>query len=179
MQTYKQPGEVLSLTAPYDVDSGAAFQVGSIIAVAMSDALSGAAVQGLTCGVFTGMPKTSAQAYTVGQKLYWDNSNKRFDSDGSVGQLAGIAYAVAADPSSTCTVRLNGTAPGTTEGPQANIAALTFGTNITAATANGSLTDSSGTNPTEAQFNELAKELGTKTNAIIAALVAAGILAAP
>lgn len=57
------------------------------------------------------------------------------------------------------------------------LAKLTFGTNIAAATANGALTDSSATNPTEAQFNELAKELGTKINAIIDALRAAGIQA--
>lgn len=61
--------------------------------------------------------------------------------------------------------------------PQPVLAKLTFGTNIAAATANGALTDSAGTNPTEAQFNELAKELGTKINAIIDALRAAGIQA--
>lgn len=59
----------------------------------------------------------------------------------------------------------------------AAVADLTFGTNITAATANGSLTDSSATNPTEAQFNEPAKELGTKINDILAALRAAGVIA--
>lgn len=64
-----------------------------------------------------------------------------------------------------------------------NTAALTMGTNITAATADGALTDSSATNPTEAQFNELAKELGAKINqnrvdiaAIITALQNAGLM---
>lgn len=60
--------------------------------------------------------------------------------------------------------------------PQPAIATLAFGTNIAAATADNTLTQSSGTNPTEAQFNELAKELGTKINAITAALRNAGII---
>jgi hypothetical protein len=57
-------------------------------------------------------------------------------------------------------------------------AALTFGSNITAATANGSLTDSAGTNPTDAQFNELAKELGTKINALIVDVTALNVAVA-
>lgn len=58
----------------------------------------------------------------------------------------------------------------------AAVADLTMGTNVTAATANGSLEDSSATNPTEAQFNNNMKELGTKINAILAALRLAGIV---
>lgn len=174
---FVQDGDILDLLAPYDRTSGQGMQVGSIFAVALGTALSGAAVRGKTSGVWT-LTKTSAQAWTVGQKIYWDNSNKRCDSDSTVGQLIGVAAAVAANPSSTGVVRLNPGAPATAEGPQATIAALTFGTNITAATANGALTDSSATNPTEEQFNELAKELGTKVNDIIAALKAAGIVAA-
>ncbi len=68
--------------------------------------------------------------------------------------------------------------PGATAVAQpAAVADLTFGANITAATANGALADSSATNPTEAQFNELAKELGTKINAILAALRTTGAIA--
>lgn len=62
--------------------------------------------------------------------------------------------------------------------PATAIADLTFGTNIAAATANGALTDSSATNPTDAQFNELAKEVGVKINGVLAALRAASIVAA-
>lgn len=51
-----------------------------------------------------------------------------------------------------------------------SIALLTGGTNITAATANGVLIDSSATNPTDTQYNDLAKEVLTKINEIINAL---------
>lgn len=171
-----QPGDVLTLTAPYDVASGAGALVGSIFGVATSAYASGDAGEFAVCGVWS-LAKTSAQAWTVGQKVYWDNTNKRCDTDGTVGQLIGVATAVADNPSSTGYVRLNEAVASSSEGPQAAIASLTFGTNITAATANGALTDSSATNPTEAQFNELAKELGTKVNDILAALRAAGVIA--
>ena len=119
---YVQPGKVLSLTAPYDRTTGQGMQVGNLFAVALGTALSGAAVQGQVDGVWT-LAKTSAQAWTVGQPIYWDNTNKRCDSDPSLGQLIGIATAVAANPSSTGTVRLNGTVPETVE-PNAPITTI-------------------------------------------------------
>lgn len=151
---YVQEGKVLDLTAPYDRTTGQGFQVGSLFAVALGTALSGAAIRGQINGVWT-LAKTSAQAWTVGQKIYWDNSNKRCDSDSTVGQLIGVATAVAANPSSTGSVRLNGIAPATAEGPQLAEADLTDNSGgaaadgtigvVTAPTALGAtLTDSSG-----------------------------------
>ena len=70
-------------------------------------------------------------------------------------------------------VLLSGSGAG---GAAAAIADLTAGTNITAATADGVLTDSSATNPSDAQFNELAKEFQTKINLILAALRSANII---
>jgi len=151
---YVQEGKVLDLTAPYDRTTGQGFQVGSIFAVALGTALSAAAIRGQVNGVWT-LAKTSAQAWTVGQKIYWDNTNKRCDSDSTVGMLIGIATAVAANPSSTGTVRLNGTSPATSEGPQAAEADLTDNSGgaaadgtigvVTAPTAIGAtLTDSTG-----------------------------------
>ena len=120
---YVQLGKVLSLTAPYDRTTGQGMQVGNLFAVALGTALSGAAIQGQVDGVWT-LAKTSAQAWTIGQPIYWDNTNKRCDSDPSLGQLIGVASAVAANPSSTGTVRLNGTVPETVE-PNAPITTIT------------------------------------------------------
>ena len=58
----------------------------------------------------------------MGQKIYWDNTNKRCDSDGTVGMLIGVATAVAANPSAAGQVRLNGVASSGAEGPQPAIA---------------------------------------------------------
>lgn len=127
MNSYLQAGETLSLAAPYDRTSGQGAQIGSLFGVAVGDVLSGAEGQFLTEGVFS-LAKTSAQAWTEGQKLYWDNSNKRLDSDGTVGMLVGVAAAVADNPSSVGSVRLNGSAPSSSEGPQAAIVTLTDST---------------------------------------------------
>lgn len=121
---YKQPGDVLTLTAPYQRDTGKGALVGSIFGVALSTVANAVEGEFQTTGVWL-LDKTSAQAWTQGQKIYWDNSNKRCDSDSTVGQLIGVAEAIAANPSSTGYVRLNGSAPATAEGPQAAIADLT------------------------------------------------------
>ena len=124
---YKQAGETLALLAPYTLASGAGFQVGSLFAVAAGVAANGAAVGGITEGVWD-LAKTSAQAWTVGQKVYWDNALKVCTTDGTLGMLIGVATAVAANPSATGLVRLNGVSPASSEGPQAAVVTLTDNT---------------------------------------------------
>lgn len=126
---YKQPGSVLDLAAPYDRTTGQGALIGSIFGVALSTVLSGVTGQFKTDGVWT-LTKTSAQAWTLGDKIYWDASNKRCDNDPTVGMLIGTAIAAADNPSSTGDVRLNGAAPSTAEGPQGAIAALTDNTGV-------------------------------------------------
>ncbi|WP_136419966.1 capsid cement protein [Herbaspirillum sp. ST 5-3] len=160
MKNFIKEGCVVTLTAPYDVASGAGFLVGAIFAVASYAAVSGAAVEGCREGVFT-LAKTSAQAWTQGQKIYWDDANKRCDSDSTVGMLIGTAHIAAANPSATGEVILNCCAPSTLEGPQAAIADI----------ATADATDL-------ASAEALANENKAKINAILAALRAAGIVAA-
>lgn len=107
MKNYVQDGRVLSLTAPYDVAAGAAFKVGSIVAVATSAALEDAPVEGLTTGVVE-LAKVSAQAWTVGAPIYWDDTAKLTTTTSTSNTLIGVAVAVAANPSATGWVRLNG-----------------------------------------------------------------------
>lgn len=108
MKNYVQDGDVLSLTAPYDVASGAGLLVGALFGVATGAAASGASVQARTRGVYT-LAKTSAQAWSVGAKIYWDDTNKLATSTASGNTLIGCAVAAAANPSATGIVRLNGT----------------------------------------------------------------------
>lgn len=124
MNNYIQPGGTITLAAPYTRTSGQGALVGSIFGVAAADVTSGDDGEFDVVGVFT-LAKTSAQAWTQGQKIYWDDSNKRCDSDSTVGQLIGVATEAADNPSSTGVVRLNGAAPSTAEGAQAAIADLT------------------------------------------------------
>lgn len=107
MKTYIQDGDTLTLTAPYTVAPGAAFKVGAIIAVATSAAASGATVEGLTRGVVD-LAKVSAQAWTVGALIYWDDTAKLTTTTSTSNTLFGVAIAAAANPSATGRVRLGG-----------------------------------------------------------------------
>ncbi len=97
MKTYIQRGDVLDLTAPYAVASGAGFLVGSIFAVAQSAAANGAAVSGLTVGVVD-LAKTDSQAWTVGARIYWDDTTKLCTTAAAAGanKLIGVAVAAVA-----------------------------------------------------------------------------------
>jgi predicted RecA/RadA family phage recombinase len=107
MRNSVQLGGILSLIAPYAVASGAPFKVGGIVAIATNAAALGAAVEGNMAGVFT-LPKVSAQAWAVGDKIYWDDATKLMTNVAG-GTLCGAATAAAANPSATGQVYLDGT----------------------------------------------------------------------
>jgi predicted RecA/RadA family phage recombinase len=105
---YVQPGKTITLTAPYAVASGAGALVGSIFGVSLQTLAIAVAGEFATVGVWS-LAKTSAQAWVVGDKIYWDNANKRCDNVATAGfRLIGVATAVAANPTATGSVRLNG-----------------------------------------------------------------------
>lgn len=105
-KNFIQPGDTVTVPAPADVSSGAGVLVGSLFGVAQFDAKNGVDVEICTKGVYE-LPKTSAQAWTVGAKIYWDGS-KCTTADGSgANTLIGNALAIAANPSATGIVRLS------------------------------------------------------------------------
>lgn len=106
---YVQEGEVLALTAPYTRTAGQAALVGTgLFGVALVDVTSGASASFSTCGVWT-LTKTEAQEWaTVGLPIYWDDSGKALTTTSSGNTLVGYNTAVAANPSTTGTIRLIG-----------------------------------------------------------------------
>lgn len=113
MKNFVQSGDQITVTAPNDVTSGDGLQVGSLFGVAGSDAASGEDVVISTRGVYV-LPKTSAQAWSVGASVYWDAAASKVTTakdDGGTPATAhlpiGHAVAVAANPSATGTVRLS------------------------------------------------------------------------
>jgi len=112
MKNFIQPGDVLTITAAADVVSGAGVLSGVLFGVATGDALTGADLSIATTGVFE-LPKTSAQAWTVGQAIYFAPGTGLCTtaSNGAGSVFIGVATAVAANPSATGLVRLNGSAP--------------------------------------------------------------------
>lgn len=108
MKNYVQEGCTLTLTAPYARSSGEGAQVGTaLFGVAVADVASGAEGGFQTKGVFD-MAKVSAQAWTVGDKIYWDNTAKLCTTVSTSNLLVGMAVAAAANPSSTGRVKLTG-----------------------------------------------------------------------
>lgn len=105
MKNYIAPGEHVTVTAPADVSSGDGLLVGSLFGVVQEDALTGVDVVLVRRGVFT-LPKTSAQAWTVGAKVYWTGTECTTTASGNT--LIGVAETVAANPSSTGRVLLDG-----------------------------------------------------------------------
>lgn len=87
-------GNNVTLPAPYALTSGQVAQVGSIIGVAQAAAASAADVVLVRQGVFT-LTKTAAQAWTLGQTLYWDNAARAVTTTVGANKIIGAAFAAA------------------------------------------------------------------------------------
>ena len=106
MKNFVQDGDCLDLTAPRALSSGEGFIVGSIFAVACTDAASGAAVVGCTEGVFD-ITKKGTTVFAVGDKVSWDNTNFRGDAPATGLYPIGVAVAAAGNGAATVRVKLN------------------------------------------------------------------------
>lgn len=107
MKNYIQTGANITVAAPATVASGAGVLVGKMFGVAAANAESGVDVTIVRKGVFT-LPKTSAQAWTLGAALYWDDTAKVCTTVSTSNTLIGCAVASASNPSPTGTVLLDG-----------------------------------------------------------------------
>ena len=92
MKNYIQPGDRISVTAPYAVASGAGCLVGSLFGVAITTAALSAPVEIATEGVFD-LAKVGSQAWTVGARIYWDDTAKNCTTTVSTNKLIGVAVA--------------------------------------------------------------------------------------
>ncbi|MHB0925880.1 MAG: DUF2190 family protein [Gallionellaceae bacterium] len=126
---YVQEGDVLTLTAPYTVTSGQGAQIGSQFGVALADITNATAGEFATSGVWD-LTALSTATGSQGAKAYWDNSNKRVDTDGTVGILIGSLTTTKTNGQTTARVKLNEAIGGESEGPQPAIVALTDSTSL-------------------------------------------------
>lgn len=99
---YIEPGENLDLTAPTGgVTTGVGALIGRLFVVALTTASAAAAFVGRRVGLWK-LAKTSAQTWSVGDRIYWDNTNKVADNTLTAGaRFIGYATTAAANPSST------------------------------------------------------------------------------
>ncbi len=109
MKTYVQPGNTITLIAPYAVAAGDGLLIGSIFGVASGTAALGESVETALTGVFD-ITKIGSQAWTAGARIYWDDTNKRATNVATSNTLIGVATeAVAGGAGDTIgRVRLNG-----------------------------------------------------------------------
>ena len=108
MKNYVQPGNTITLTAPYAVASGDGLLVGSIFGVAAGTAAIGEAVEAALTGIYD-LKKVASQAWAAGDKVYWDNTAKEATKTTTSNTLIGVAVvAVAGGAGDTIgRVRLN------------------------------------------------------------------------
>lgn len=109
MKNYIKPGDNVTVPAPADVLAGDVVLVGALLGVAQHDAASGDDVVLVRKGVFE-VPKATGQAWTVGAKIYWHNTNGNFTTSSSGSVLAGFVEAAALSADATGRVLLTGQA---------------------------------------------------------------------
>lgn len=107
MKNFKYTGANVTITAAAAIASGDFVKVGGISGVAQGKAAAGEDVVLVRSGVFT-LPKLEAQAWTKGEKIYWDAAQSECTTVDAGNDLIGAAEEVAANPSTTGVVLLDG-----------------------------------------------------------------------
>ena len=111
---FVQPGRHIAVTAPTGGTlSGEGVLIGTLFGIAQYDAAEGAEVEVLTEGVVE-IGKTSALAISVGDRLFWDATNKVVNKTATAQVCVGIAVSAAANPSSTVRMKLGAVTPAGT-----------------------------------------------------------------
>jgi predicted RecA/RadA family phage recombinase len=91
MKGFVEAGDKLTVIAAAAIASGAGLKVGSFVGVAQNSAAIGAPVTLQLQGVMK-VAKAASQAWTVGQKIYWDDTAKNFTSTVGANTLVGAAF---------------------------------------------------------------------------------------
>ncbi|MDP3651053.1 MAG: DUF2190 family protein [Rhodoferax sp.] len=106
MKTFIQPGHTLTLTPAAAVASGIGYLFGAaIFGVATNDVVISTPGEFITEGVVT-IGKTSALAISVGDRLFWDATNKVVNKTSTAQQCVGVAVEAAANPSATVAMKI-------------------------------------------------------------------------
>lgn len=109
--TFVQSGDTLDLTPAADVAEGQGYLFGAaLFGVAATPVTSGTVGPFVVEGVVT-IAKTSALAIAVGDRLFWDATNKCVNKTLTAQQQVGIAVEVAANPSATVKMLLESALP--------------------------------------------------------------------
>ncbi|MEN9438320.1 MAG: hypothetical protein RIR09_2975 [Pseudomonadota bacterium] len=106
MITYKQKGDTLTLTPAAAVDGGIGYLFGAgLFGIAVNDVAISTPGEFITEGVVT-IGKTSALAISVGDRLFWDATNKVVNKTSAAQQCVGVAVEAASNPSGTVAMKI-------------------------------------------------------------------------
>jgi predicted RecA/RadA family phage recombinase len=110
MKNFINEGYTLDVTSGSNVTSGQLVILGSLVGVATTTAAAGTTFALKTSGVFE-LAKNSAEAWTIGAKIYWDTTNLWATTTVGSNVLIGRAAEIAANPSAVGRVLLARTIP--------------------------------------------------------------------
>lgn len=110
-RVYIQEGKTLTLTPAAAVSAGVGHLFGTaLFGVALNNVAISTPGEFLTEGVVE-IGKTSALAIAVGDRLFWDATNKVVNKTTTAQQCVGIAVEAAANPSATVKMKLISSVP--------------------------------------------------------------------
>lgn len=107
MKNFVQAGMRIAITAAADITSGDGVLTGALFGVAFGDAASGEVVTIERVGVFE-LPKLGTDVIAVGDKVYWDDTEKHLTVTATGNTLVGCAVQAAAASTTTAIVLLPG-----------------------------------------------------------------------
>lgn len=189
MKTFVQDGKIMNYA-----NAGSAIASGDVVAIGSSGigvacvdiaATTGSGAVQIE-GVFT-LAKTTSQAWTQGQRLYWNPGTSKLTNDPDADEttvFAGIAFEAAGSSATTGLCKLSGMASLPTQaGNVAQLAGTLTGTvdgTITdvaaVSTAGGNTYADSAINTAITSINLQHKELQTTLNAVLSALKACDLM---
>lgn len=108
MKNYVQDGEIVTLSPTYAVSAGGGAKVGHLFGIAVCDVAANASGEFALEGVFD-VTALSTDTFSVGDLVYWDDTNKRCTSTATSNSLIGAALAAKGSGATTVRVRLNET----------------------------------------------------------------------
>lgn len=106
---YKQPGDILTLTAPEAISANEVVKVGQIIGMSIAAAASGDPVEVAVRGVYE-FPCASAVVVAVGDLLYWDAADGELNKTPLGNTLVGYATSASGSGVTVVDVKLTGQA---------------------------------------------------------------------
>lgn len=108
MKNFVQPGDTITVTAPYALSAGDGALVGTnIFGIACNTYANGATDAEIMLEGVYDITALSTDTASVGAYAYWDNSNKRITTTSAGNTKVGLFVGAKANGDTTARVRLN------------------------------------------------------------------------